>query len=255
MIDNSGAPLLAVRDLHVTFEDGPTALRALAGLSFELQAGEFVAVLGPSGSGKSTLLRTLAGLLPPTRGQVTFNGQAVKGPAEGVGYVFQNANLMPWRSVKANVALPLEIEGLPAGESEAITAELIELVGLQGFEETLPRDLSGGMAQRVAIARALAYDPALLLLDEPFGALDAITRERMGLELLRIWEARRKTVLMITHDIPEALMLADRVLVFSERPARITLELAVSLPRPRRDEVRYTVEFATLARRLREAIR
>ncbi len=251
----TGAPLLEVRDLHVVFEDGQMPLPTLAGLSFGLHEAEFVSLLGPSGSGKSTLLRTLAGLLPLTQGEISFKGRAVTGPAEGVGYVFQNANLMPWRSVRANIALPLEIQEQPPGEIQRVTDELIELVGLQGFEETLPRDLSGGMAQRVAIARALAYDPDLLLLDEPFGALDAITRERMGLELLRIWEARRKTVLMITHDIPEALMLADRVLVFSERPARIVLELEVTLPRPRHEELRYSFEFAELARQLRTAIR
>jgi len=168
--------------------------------------------------------------------------------------VFQNANLMPWRSVLENITLPLELRNQSSGEATRAAMELVELVGLEGFEDALPRDLSGGMAQRVAIARALVQDPNLLLLDEPFGALDAITRERMGSELLRIWTARQKTVFMVTHDISEALYLADRVLVLTDRPAKIKLELAVNLPRPREEDVRYTAGFGVLARKLRAAI-
>ncbi|MBI3159086.1 MAG: ABC transporter ATP-binding protein [Chloroflexi bacterium] len=251
----TGKALLEVIRLSTTFRNGNGGLHVLDGLDFSVAEYQFVALLGPSGSGKSTLLRTLAGLLPPSRGRVVFKGQRVDGPPRGVGYVFQNANLMPWRTVEENITLPLELAGAANGAAAAKSREMVELVGLQGFEEALPRDLSGGMAQRVAIARALAHDPDLLLMDEPFGALDAITRERMGLELLRIWEARRKTVLMVTHDIAEALMLADRALVFSERPARVSMELTVDLPRPRLDELRYTPEFAALSRRLRDAIR
>jgi NitT/TauT family transport system ATP-binding protein len=168
--------------------------------------------------------------------------------------VFQNANLMPWRSVLENITLPLELRDQPPGHATRAAMELIELVGLQGFEDALPRDLSGGMAQRVAIARALVQDPNLLLLDEPFGALDAITRERMGGELLRIWTARRKTVFMVTHDISEALYLSDRVLVFTDRPAKIGLKLVVDLPRPRQEDIRYTAGFGRLAKKLRAAI-
>lgn len=248
-------PLLEVRNLSVTFEDGADGLHTLDGLTFDLQAREFVCLLGPSGSGKSTLLRALAGLLPPSQGEIRFQGRAVVGPPAGVGFVFQNANLMPWRTVLENILLPLEIQGRAGAAARQTAAELVALVGLVGFEHVLPRDLSGGMAQRVAIGRALAHDPDLLLLDEPFGALDAIRRERMGLELLRIWEAKRKTVLMVTHDISEALMLADRVMVFSERPARIHLELAVDLPRPRHEDLRYSPQFAALSRQLRAAIR
>jgi NitT/TauT family transport system ATP-binding protein len=161
---------------------------------------------------------------------------------------------MPWRTVLENVLLPLELQGVRRERAAEASRDLIDLVGLHGFEETLPNDLSGGMAQRVAIARALVHDPDLLLLDEPFGALDAITRERMAGELLRIWNARCKTVLMVTHDITEALFLADKVLVFSDRPAQLTLEMPVDLPRPRRDEMRYTPEFGRMAQELKRAI-
>jgi len=211
-------------------------------------------VLGPSGSGKSTLLRILAGLLPPTIGDVFYRGERLSSPKEGIGFVFQNANLMPWRSVLRNITLPLEVNGLPAASSSKRAQEMVELVGLDGFEDTLPRDLSGGMAQRVAIGRALVHDPDVLLLDEPFGALDALTRERMGIELLRIWQARRKTVIMVTHSISEALFLADRVLVLSHRPGKLRQDINVDLPRPRQDSMRYTQTFGNLARQLRAAI-
>jgi NitT/TauT family transport system ATP-binding protein len=161
---------------------------------------------------------------------------------------------MPWRTTLENITLPLELEGIPPGERRARAQELIDLVGLQSFESSWPRDLSGGMAQRVAIARALVHDPDILLLDEPFGSLDALTRERMWTELARIWQMRRKTVLMVTHSIGEALFMADRVLVLTQRPGRIKLDLKVDLPRPRLDEIRYTAHFGKLARQLKEAI-
>jgi NitT/TauT family transport system ATP-binding protein len=161
---------------------------------------------------------------------------------------------MPWRTVLSNIMLPLELQKIPASEAHKRAQELVELVGLQGFEDSLPRDLSGGMAQRVAIARSLVHDPDVLLLDEPFGSLDALTRERMGNELLRIWQVRRKTVVMVTHSISEALFLADRVLVLSPRPGRLRLDLEVTLPRPRDEEIMYTPEFGRLVSRLRAAI-
>ncbi len=243
-------PALQVRDLSVTFPNGNGGLKAVRGLNFSVRPQEFVCVLGPSGSGKSTLLRVLAGLLTPTSGKVIFPGS---GPAR-IGYVFQQANLMPWRTAIENITLPLELQGVPAVEATEKARDLIDLMGLQGFEDTWPRDLSGGMAQRVAIARALIADPDLLLLDEPFGALDALTRERMGSELLAIWQARRKTVLMVTHSISESLLLSDRVLVFTQRPGRVALDLQVDLPRPRNEEMRYTPHFGELARELRAAI-
>ena len=207
-------------------------------------------MLGPSGSGKSTILRILAGLLPPTTGEVVFSG----GQTPRIGMVFQQANLMPWRTVLENLTLPLELAGIEDGEARRAAGEMMDLVGLDGFDSYWPRDLSGGMAQRVAIARALIHDPDLLLLDEPFGSLDALTRERMWTELSRIWQARQKTVVMVTHSISEALFLADRVLVLTQRPGRVKLELEVDLSRPRKDEMRYTPEFGKLARKLKEAI-
>jgi NitT/TauT family transport system ATP-binding protein len=243
------APILTVQDLSVTFPDDYGGLDALDSLSFSIQPQEFVCVLGPSGSGKSTLLRILAGLLPPTSGTYNYSTGQPR-----IGMVFQQANLMPWRTTIENVTLPLELQGVPADEACGRAQDLIDLVGLQGFESTWPRDLSGGMAQRVAIARALIHDPDMLLLDEPFGSLDALTRERMWIELSRIWQARQKTVMMVTHSISESLFLADRVLVLTQRPGRIKLDLEVELPRPRPDEIRYTAPFGSLARRLKEAI-
>jgi len=200
------------------------------------------------------LLRILAGLLPATSGEVRFAGEILNGPRHGIGLIFQRANLMPWRTVLENILLPLELMKLPRSQALLQAQEMVELVGLQGFEGTLPRDLSGGMAQRVAIGRALIYDPDVLLLDEPFGGLDALTRERMAGELLNIWQARRKTVVMVTHSISEALFLADRVLVLSQRPGQIHLDMPVELGRPRLDSIRYTPEFGSLARQLRAAI-
>jgi NitT/TauT family transport system ATP-binding protein len=255
-------PVLAVKDLEVTFANSNGSashpveggLHVLDCISFQIQPQEFVCVLGPSGSGKSTLLRVLAGLVTPTGGEVTFTNLSRENRKPRLGLVFQQANLMPWRTVRDNIALPLELQGQKGRDSRAQVQELIDLVGLQGFEDTWPRDLSGGMAQRVAIARSLMQDPDLLLLDEPFGSLDALIRERMSEELLRIWQARRKTVLMVTHSISEALFLSDRVLVFTPRPARISLDMPVDLPRPRNVEMRYTPHFGELARRLRLAI-
>jgi NitT/TauT family transport system ATP-binding protein len=247
-------PILQVQDLSATFPNGNGGLRALERLSFQVAAQEFLCILGPSGSGKSTLLRLLAGLLAPTGGEVIYKGQLLTGPRREVGFVFQKANLMPWRSVVENITLPLELAAVPRPQAVGQAQEMVELVGLAGFEDSLPRDLSGGMAQRVAIARALVHDPDLLLLDEPFGSLDALTRERMGSELLRIWQARRKTVIMVTHSIEEALFLADRVLVLSGRPGRLCLDRCVDLPRPRLETMRYTPEFGALAREMHQAI-
>jgi len=243
-------PILTVRDLTAVFPDNNGGLRALEKVSFEVCPQEFVCVLGPSGSGKSTILRILAGLLPPTSGEIVYYGAE----QPRIGMVFQQANLMPWRSVIENLTLPLELAGVGNGEARRKAGEMMELVGLEGFDAYWPRDLSGGMAQRVAIARALIHDPDLLLLDEPFGSLDALTRERMWTELSRIWQARQKTVVMVTHSISEALFLADRVLVLTQRPGKVKLELDVDLPRPRNDEMRYTPEFGKLARQLKEAI-
>jgi NitT/TauT family transport system ATP-binding protein len=241
---------LAVRNLEVTYSDASGVVHALHDLSFTLRPNEFVSLIGPSGSGKSTLLRVLAGLVPPTRGAFQFNQDQPR-----VGLVFQKANLMPWRRVIDNISLPLELRHVPQAEIRTQAQALIDLVGLSGFEQTYPRDLSGGMAQRVAIARSLMQDPDVLLLDEPFGSLDDLTRERMGEELLHIWQARRKTVLMVTHSISEAIYLSDRVLVLSPRPGMIKLALTIDLPRPRDPDVRYTPAFSALAQQLRASLR
>ena len=249
-------PLVSVDQVERLYDasSGQAATRALASTTFRVFPGEFVAVVGPSGCGKTTLLRILGGLLMPTRGRVTLRGEPLNGPRSEIGYVFQHANLMPWRTVERNVALPLELLRLDKREIERRSREVLALVGLQGFEQAYPRQLSGGMAQRAALARTLVHKPELLLLDEPFGALDAITRERMNLELLRIRTAYRYTAVMVTHNIAEAVFLADRVLVMSHRPGRIISEVPVSLPRPRSLELMGTPQFAGLAQDVRAAI-
>jgi NitT/TauT family transport system ATP-binding protein len=248
------APILVCRNLNVIYPDNQGGLHALEKITFGIEPQQFICILGPSGCGKSTLLRTLAGLLRPTGGEVLYRGQPLLEPKREIGFVFQNANLMPWRTVLGNILLPLEVAGVDSSHAAQLVQEMIALVGLEGFEETLPRDLSGGMAQRVAIARALVHDPEILLLDEPFGSLDALTREQMSIELMRIWQARQKTAVLVTHSISEAILLSDRVLVFTPRPGRIRMDLAVDLPRPRRYDMRYTPEFIALARTLRKAI-
>ena len=243
-------PILTIRDLSAVFSNENGGLHALENISFDVHPREFVCVLGPSGSGKTTLLRILAGLIKPASGTFVFG----HGEQPSTGMVFQQANLMPWRTVIENIKLPLEIKNMDEISARNKTHEMIELVGLQGFADSLPRDLSGGMAQRVAIARALIHDPDLLLLDEPFASLDAMTRERMWTELSRLWQMRQKTVIMVTHSINESLFLADRVLVLTQRPGKMKLDVEVDLPRPRKDDIRYTSHFGRLARKLREAI-
>jgi NitT/TauT family transport system ATP-binding protein len=248
-------PILRAESVHVTFTGGETGLGALAGISFEVYQGELVCFVGPSGCGKSTLLRVIGGLLEPTHGCVQLRGQPCEGPCDDIGIVFQKPNLMPWRTALRNITLPLELEGEERGVARQEAVGLIGLVGLAGFEESYPSQLSGGMAQRVAIARALVHDPEILLLDEPFGALDALTRERMNLELLHIWETRDKTVIMVTHNIQEAILLADRVLVLSPRPGRIVADIPITLPRPRAQTQVYDPAFLDLSRRIHAEIR
>lgn len=246
----SHIPILTIHDLSVVFSNENGGLHALDNISFDVLPREFVCVLGPSGSGKTTLLRILAGLIKPASGTFVFG----QGEQPSTGMVFQQANLMPWRTVLENIKLPLEVKNMDELSAHNKANEMIELVGLQGFADSLPRDLSGGMAQRVAIARALIHDPDLLLLDEPFASLDAMTRERMWTELSRIWQMRQKTVIMVTHSINESLFLADRVLVLTQRPGKIKMDVEVDLPRPRPDDIRYTPHFGKLARKLRESI-
>jgi len=246
----------ALRVEHVghVYDDQHGQVDALDNISFEIQPGEFVCIVGPSGSGKSTLLRIMAGLIQPQQGRVWLDGQIVTAPRSSIGIVFQKANLMPWRTVRDNVGLPLEMEHFPSAEIEHRAQVLIDLVGLTGFEESYPHGLSGGMEQRVAIARSLIHNPTVLLLDEPFGSLDALTRERMALELTRIWSTQKTTVVMVTHSIQEAVFLSDRVLVMTDRPGRIAAAIPIDLPRPRDLHLLQEERFAEIAGKVRQAI-
>jgi NitT/TauT family transport system ATP-binding protein len=246
------APLIVVSDLEKTYTTkGRALVRALAGISVDIEAGEFVTIVGQSGCGKTTLLKILAGLLPRTGGTVTLRGRPVDGPSRDIGIVFQDPVLLPWRTVLDNVMLPVQVLGLERAPHRRRALELLRLVGLDGFEDKYPHELSGGMRQRVAIARALVHDPSLLLMDEPFGALDAMTREFMNLELQRVWQEAKKTIVFITHSIPEAVFLADRVVVMSARPGRVVDVVRVELPRPRDLDMMASDEFGVYTRKIR----
>ena len=229
-------------------------VRAVEDVTLHVAENEFVTLVGPSGCGKSTLLRLVAGLTPATRGAIRVRDTAVREPFPDVGFVFQQPVLLPWRSVLDNVLFSVEMLGQPPRQYRKQAADLLELTGLGGFETKYPRELSGGMQQRVAICRALLPDPSLLLMDEPFGALDAMTREEMSLELLRVWEERRKTILFVTHSIPEAILLADRVVVMTARPGRIARVLTVDLPRPRTMELEFDPRFKAASDEVRSLI-
>jgi NitT/TauT family transport system ATP-binding protein len=218
-------------------------LEALRGLDVAVERGEFIAVVGPSGCGKTTFLRMVAGLEPATSGTILLDGAPLSGPGGNRGFVFQNDSLLPWRTVLGNALIGPEVAGRVGAEERQRTLDLLKLVGLGGFEQYYPRQLSGGMRQRVNLARALAIDPDVLLMDEPFASLDAQTREIMQTELLRIWEQGRKTVLFVTHQIDEAVFLADRVLVFARRPGRLQENVEIELPRPRGLELKRTPDF------------
>lgn len=207
--------------------------QVLDGVTADIGAAEFVSVLGPSGCGKSTLLRLLAGLVPFEEGAIQVNGEAVTGPSATMGFVFQTSNLLPWLNVRDNLLLGINLDAASQRLDEAALAELVETLGLTGFEASYPHQLSGGMRHRVAIGQALARNPQILLMDEPFGALDALTRDRLNMELLRLWQRDRKTVVLVTHSISEAVLLSDRVLVMSERPGTIIEDVRIDLPRPR----------------------
>jgi NitT/TauT family transport system ATP-binding protein len=248
-------PLLTVEQVSKTFPGKVRAVPALQSVTFQVTAGEFVCLLGPSGSGKSTLLRIVGGLLAADSGHVTFQGRPLSEPQREIGFVFQSTNLMPWRTALDNVLLPQEVQqGSVDAAMRKAAMDLLALVGLQGFEHAYPQTLSGGMRQRVVLARTLLQRPQLLLMDEPFGALDALTRERLNLELLRIHQQERMTVLMVTHSIAEAVLLADRVLVMSERPGRLVADVAIPLPRPRQLEMTATAEFGRLTLAIRRWI-
>lgn len=242
---------LAIDGLKVVYQSRRGPLPAVDNLSFTVRRKEFVAVLGPSGCGKSTLLRIVTGLLSPSAGTVTLDGTPIVGPRPDVGIVFQQPVLLPWKTILENVLVPIRALRQPVKQYTEKAKELLRLVGLQDFADHYPHELSGGMQQRVGIARGLIHDPSMLLMDEPFAALDAMTREQMMAELQSIWMETDKAVLFITHSIPEAVFLADRVLVFSERPARVVDDIRIDLPRPRDHAVMADPAFNDLCAHLR----
>ena len=248
-------PLISVKgvDKRYAVRQGE-AVQALSAIDFELRDGEVLSVVGPSGCGKSTLLRIMAGLDGPSRGRVLLSGVPVTGPRREIGVVFQQATLLPWRTVLENVLLPAQMQRLDRSRSTERARDLLDLVGLSGFRDKYPFELSGGMQQRVAICRALVCDPRILLMDEPFGALDAMTREQMNVELMRIQAEQRKTIVFITHSIPEAVFLGDRVMVMTPRPGKVALITEIDLPKPRTLATMGSAGFAAQSNEIRLAL-
>jgi NitT/TauT family transport system ATP-binding protein len=257
LAEEMAAPAIEVRGISKRFGTEAEGLLAIDDVSFDVAQGEFVSLVGPSGCGKSTMLRLIADLLQPTSGSITVNEKSARDArlARDIGIVFQNPVLYAWRSVQRNVELPLEVMDIPKGERRRRASEMLELVGLAEFANGYPWQLSGGMQQRVSIARALSFNPNILLMDEPFGALDELTRERMNAELQRIWSATKATVLFITHSIPEAVFLSDRVMVMTPRPGRMALNRDIPLPRPRGDAEREDDDFFHLITEVRGGLR
>ena len=248
--DDQPSSVLRIKAVRKLYRD----LEAIRNVSFDVADGEFLSLLGPSGCGKSTLLMMVAGLIDSTEGEIAVNGKTVAGPRREVGVVFQQPVLLPWRRVLDNVLFPIELLKLPRAQYEKRAMDLLAMAKIDDFAHHLPRQLSGGMRQRVSICRALIHDPRILLMDEPFSALDALTRDEMGVELLRIWQANRKTVIFVTHSIREAVLLSDRVLVMGRRPSTIVEELAIDLPRPRHIAMTEDESFNRFVRTLRKAI-
>jgi len=249
------SPLLHTRKVTKIYptREGREVL-AVEDISFFLAAGEFVSVVGSSGCGKTTLMKLIAGLFPPSAGEIVYRGQPVKRAQRGMGIVFQTPVLLPWLTVLENALLPIRVLRLNRAEAEARVKDLLALVGLSGFEHTYPFELSGGMQQRAAIVRSLIHEPHLLLMDEPFGALDALSREQLNIELQRIWLTHRKTVFFITHSITEAVFLSDRVLVMSNRPGRIVKELAIPFERPRDFDISTQADFGRYVHEIRQLL-
>lgn len=247
--------LIEIHDVEKTFQTSTGEVQALQNVSFDVLENEFATIVGPSGCGKTTILRIVAGLILPSLGTVKLDGKEVKEPIPSTGFVFQRPVLLDWRSVIKNIMLPIEVLGLSTEEYEEKGKELIKLVALEGFENKYPWELSGGMQQRVSICRALIYDPRILLMDEPFGALDALSRIKLDLELTRIWQERKKTVMFVTHNIDEAVFLADRIVVMSPRPGTILDVIEVDIPRPRRfSKIRTSPVSAKIVERIRKRL-
>lgn len=253
-VRHGDVPRLEVRDLEKVFAGRPS-VAALGPISLRLAENEFVSIVGATGCGKSTLLSIVAGLIDPTEGDVLVDGQPIGGPGRDRGVVFQSYTLFPWLTARANVEFALRGERMPAADRRRVADEHLELVGLRGFADAYPRQLSGGMKQRVAIARSLCYRPRILLMDEPFGALDAQTRLLMQELLTRVWEAHRLTVMFVTHDVDEAVFISDRVVIMSNRPGRLKEEVSIDLARPRQFEIQETPAFAELRGRILASIR
>jgi NitT/TauT family transport system ATP-binding protein len=261
MVEADAGCAIRIAGVEKQFETPQGPIRALTRTNFPVRMGEFAVLLGPSGCGKTTILRLMAGLERPTSGVIEVGGRPLwhderrdDGAVANMGVVFQEANLFPWLTIEDNIALPLKLRGMTRKPRRERARELCRLVGIAGFEERWPRELSGGMRQRASIARALSYDPKILLMDEPFGALDAITRDAMNLELQRIWIATSKTIVLVTHSIPEAVFLADRVVLLSSRPGRIVEIIDVPFARPRETDVRGLPEFQEIADHLRHRL-
>jgi NitT/TauT family transport system ATP-binding protein len=253
-VRSQGTPVIELIGVTKVFGDGPSTVQALSAIDLAIEAGSFVSVVGPSGCGKSTLLRLMAGLESPTEGTLRRHGAPLDGPSPEVGIVFQDHVLFPWASVLDNVMLPADVLGLPKNPAKERALWLLGLTGLKDFADSQPHMLSGGMKQRAAFCRALLADPHLLLLDEPFGALDALTREELSLELSRLWQELKRTALLITHDIEEAVLLADRLIVLSSRPGRIRLDIPVDLPRPRDVNTEKQSRFLEITQKARELL-
>ncbi|SDF62918.1 ABC transporter ATP-binding protein [Sporolituus thermophilus] len=246
---------LLIDDVSKVFSDGKNEVTALANTSFAVRPNEFITILGPSGCGKSTILKIIAGLEEPSSGRVLLDGREIKGPGADRGMVFQSYTLFPWLTVRQNIEFGLEVAGRPKAERRDIAYHYLEKIGLKGFENAYPQNLSGGMKQRVAIARALANDPEVLLMDEPFGALDAQTRTVMQELLVDVWEESHKTILFVTHDVDEAVFLGDTIYVMTARPGKIKERIEVPLPRPRKFDVKLSPVFLEIKRQVLELIR
>ena len=246
---------ISLLDLRVTYQTADGApLPALGPISLDIAADEFVCLVGPSGCGKSTLTRVAAGLQRASSGSAFYKGEPIQRPIPDIAIMFQDANLLPWRTALDNIALPLELAGMAPSQRRRIVRDLLPQLGLQDFANAWPHELSGGMAQRAALGRIIVQAPTVWLLDEPFGALDALTRERLSLDLLKLRAGARQTILMVTHDINEAVLLADRVIVLSARPGTIVADFAIDLPRPRDSSMLYASDFLRLAKQVRSAI-
>lgn len=249
------AATLQVRRVGKVFESARGAIEAVRDVSFDVPSGRFVALVGPSGCGKSTMLRIISGIYPVTDGVVLIADEPVTGPRRDVGLVFQSPNLLPWRTIAKNVALPLEVGGRSSVDAKERAEHFLRMVGLYDFRDKLPAELSGGMQQRAGIVRALVHDPSLLLMDEPFGAVDVFTREKLNFEIQSLWEQTKKTIVFVTHSIPEALFLSDTIYIFSPRPGTIIKAVNVELPRPRTRHTMYTAEFEHYTDLVRRQVR